>query len=501
MLRRAHEKLRDSLSWILVAIFCFLLSVLMTVRYVKYRARANHEAHWNKMFERGNTFAEANGRPGNNLLVSADASAVPLAIIQPGAAAEFRQIQLPWEDSQGSGGTLRHIDGCLPVGAGQDLLWQGGDLFLARSPNRLKRIWTTDEAGCEFGESGTVCFDGRYAWALANRDKGSPRLLVVAPETEQVSEFTAADGSLSPVHDLADTAKGFRLAMAPVSPGRICAIVKPWVNSSAVGADAGQSRPASANSFWLGTLDFEAPDRRTATRIPASAATQLFAWPVEMYALNDGSKRGVVVSRGGGYPHLVVAPDLRRIDVAKTAPSAGIQSSPAAVQYRAHDGAIWRMRDLQSVIPFPGTPALVRAGLPDVTEQVVLRQVPVGMLVSRKGSLYIIGERCWLLRGEGPEVEAIANEPPWQFDDFLNSNAVVTTTTSNTSAVLIQTSSISKPPPPPGRDPYVARFAFASEVFGVLVSASSPAGSGADDKVLYQLAISEQSNTPQGGSR
>ncbi|HWB14578.1 MAG TPA: hypothetical protein VG826_35465 [Pirellulales bacterium] len=493
--------------WILIAILCILTSVWATYRYLKDRTEAARQAHWNQVIERGDSFVAVNGAPAPaSMFAATDDFASPVAVRVPGPAAEFRRVELPWSDSQGASGLLKQIDGCLPLGEGRDLLWKGGELFLARSSDGARRVWAADEPGSEFGRRAAACFDGRYAWARLGRASRSPRLLVVDPQSEQVWQYTSPDGSLSAAPDLADEVGGaFDLAVTPVSPGKVCAIVKPRSYPAAVAEEPAKARPPApasrANAFWVGTFEFEAPDRRSAAPIPVPDKLDLFTWPVETYTLEHDSRTKVVVSRGARYSRLIIDPHQRRIDLAKLPLAGDFMPSLTAVQVAGHDGALWWMKSLRTFAlgaddaSILGTPALVRAALPDLAEGVALRKAPVGILVARRGSLYIIGERCWRLRGSGPEVEEIASEPPWQFDDFLNSNGIVTRTRGNTGPDISfsETYTISEPPPPPGRDPFLARLAFASEVFGFLISASQPAPEGepsqAPEEILYQFKV------------
>ena len=357
---------------------------------------------------------------------------------------------LAWSDARGGNGVLRQIDGCTPAGEGRDVIWQGGDLYVATAPNKLQRIWTTEEPGCAFGPHPSyICFDGRYVWAPLTRAAGCPSLIVVDPQTAQAWEYPygvddARHSGVPPC--VASAAQEYRLGVAPLSAGKVCVVIRSWQPPVAGGNPVGPATRApagadAATKVWFGTFEFIAADQAAVAEIPIDSALDLAVGPAEMLTLAVAERRAVIVGRGAHYPQLIVDPEARQVKPAASiiAERPGLTSLVVG-RFAVHDGAVWYMTSIRSLNTGPnpaaaanltgmifGRPALARAALPELKEEVVLREVPVGLVVSSQGSLQIIGERCWRLRDTGPELEAIAVEPPWQFDDYLNSSAILTT--------------------------------------------------------------------------
>jgi hypothetical protein len=204
---------------------------------------------------------------------------------------------------------------------------------------------------------------------------------------------------------------------------------------------------------------------------------------------------------------MIIDPEDRSVTVAKAAPSddsftfSSLKPSLSNCLIAAHEGAIWRMRSVRrmdfgssgapSKESILGTPVLVKSAFPELNEQAVMKDAPVGLLASTVETLYIIGERAWRLRGANPQIEALDVELPWLFDDYLHSNYIVEQNSASGPAPTTPFN-LSKPPPPPGRDSFVAQRVAPSEVFGLLVMALDPAKAAGDNGAVYQVSISAE---------
>ncbi|HEX7448570.1 MAG TPA: hypothetical protein VF306_13550 [Pirellulales bacterium] len=490
---------------ILIAILVVLVVVAGVFVYRQQKFKELHEAHWAKMADRAIHYTVANGGPGRGLGLTAEDVAAPVAESLPGPPIAINKRELPWTDGHAANGVLTRFDGCLPAGDDRDVIWQAADLYLATAPDKLKRVWTANLADGQFGrEQSYVCFDGRYLWAPLNRARGLPQLIVVDPQSEQVWEYTDPDGSLPGVTiQTSSTVHECRLAVAPVSPGKICAVARWWVPESQAGTDQPSGAPMSRGGvvrgeikFWMGTFEFDPPQQRAAVQFAVDSSIAMAAGPVEMTTLGRGSTMRIIVGRGGDLPQLIIDPEARRVSLAPSAPAQGMGTSPlSSGRFAIHDGAFWWMMNVSSLqvatglaAGFQGMPMLVTCGLPSLKEHVVLRQVPVGLLVSNGSDLHIIGDRCWRLRGTGPRLQELAGEPPWQFVDYahrgLNSGGA-----SGGNIVGIRDFMFMRTAAPVRGDLDGLRLVARSAVFGLLVSVTSAPGSAETHETMYELTI------------
>jgi hypothetical protein len=522
-------------TWVLVAILVVLIPLGGIVSYVRsVRAKA-HAAYWGAMSARGQAFEKANRPAGDSGATTSPTAAptalapsalsaltappelkAPAALQAAGPTATVKKLELAWTETSGASGVLKQIDGCLAIGTGRDVLWQGGDLYLVKAPDAVRRVSLGRRPGWAPSQVGQICFDGYYIWVLlagapgthddiGNGDAGPrsvstmlgrieapPYLLVVDPESEQTVAFTNADGSLPGGRQSPQfPAQEHWLALSPMAEGKVCAVVKPWglPAAPATGATPPSGSPLGGTNFWIATLQFGGGDQRAVTAIPAPPGMDLIGWPIDMISVVTDGKTRLVVPRGLTYPALIIDPETRSVTVAKTADKnesivlAAFGSSLSNCQIAAHDGALWRIKSV-----WFRAPVLVKSVLPDLNEQSVLKQMPVGLLASSGGDLFIIGERCWRLRGSGPRLEALGGEPPWQFDDYLHSNYIeeLQWETADGRNKMV---SLSKPPPTPGRDSFFAQRVAPSAVFGLLVMGIDPAKPSGDNGVIYQVTI------------
>lgn len=507
-------------TWVLVAILAVLIPIGGIVFYVRYARAKAHAEHWGAMAARGKAYQTANDPTGQGTATNSptflgappELAAAPAASPVAGPTAKVQRLELRWTDANGASGVLKQIDGCLPIGSGRDALWQGGDVYLAKAPDAVRRVSLGSRPGWAPSQVGQFCFDGRYIWVLlggapgaqddggngaagprsvslmAGRTETVPYVLVVDPESGQTVAFTNADGSLPgagqipqfPAHD-------YWLALSPVAEGKVCAVVKPWGLTAAAGTGAAPpSSPLGGTNFWIATFEFSAADQRTVVANPAPPGMDLTVWPIDLIPVVTEGKTRLVVPRELNYPALIIEPETRSVAVAKTAdkkqsivfPAYG--SSLSNCQIAAHDGALWRIRDHH--------PVLVKSALPDLNEQKgVLKKMPVGLLASSGGDLYVIGERIWRLRGSGPRLEALGGEPPWQFHDYLQSNYIEEQDSARPGWINAY-----PPPPIPGRDSFIAQRVAPSEVFGLLVMAVAPAQPMGDNGAIYQVSIAKE---------
>jgi hypothetical protein len=103
------------------------------------------------------------------------------------------------------------VVGWIPIGPKTDLLWGHHDLFVMTEPGVARAVWSDAQRSRASFES--VCFDGRYVWAVGRHGEG--RALVLDPATGKSWEATKADGLL-PMSRAA--------AVVPLGPGRACVI-------------------------------------------------------------------------------------------------------------------------------------------------------------------------------------------------------------------------------------------------------------------------------------
>lgn len=493
---------------VLVAILVVLIPVAVIVYYWQYAQAETHDKYLGGMFQRVEEFNEANDPAGARAAVPAPPElAAPVAAPIAGPTATVKRLELTWTDSQGTNGVLKQIDGCLPIGPGRDVLWRGSDLFLATAPDVVRRVSLSNQIDSTFNTAGQVSSDGQYVWVSFDRAQGPPRLVVVDPQSEKIVAFSNADGSLPGTEKTAQfPSQDYRLVLSPSSPGKVCAVVKPWGLEAAGGSRRATGSPSGSTNFWIATLQFDAAEGPGVAATPAPPGMDLMEWPIEMISFTALGQSRVVVTRGQSYPAIIIDPEDRTVTVAKSATSddsfafSSLKPSLSNCLIAAHAGAIWRMRsvhrmDLASLqVPSKesifGTPVLVSSDFPELKEQAALKETPVGLLASSGGDLYIIGERVWRLRGDS-RLEALGGEPLWQFDDYLYSNYIIEQN-SAAAAGPMKPLNVSKPPALSGRDSFVAQRVAASEVFGLLVMAIDPSKAAGENGAVYQVSIARQ---------
>ncbi|HVC96454.1 MAG TPA: hypothetical protein VND64_22405 [Pirellulales bacterium] len=320
-------------------------------------------------------------------------------------------------------GRLQAFDGCLPAGPGIDVVWAGNALFLMKQPGQLRLIW---QGGINWrfdtlvanAPRNHVCYDGRFVWAAPSTYGGAAaRLLVVDPQTEAVAEFTVEDG-LPQSRTIATGSflKQF-MAIAPLSPGKIC-----------VAGSFGQT--------WLAVATIEPPGRKSLKvfheardafdqeNTDQPKGTDVAFPPSFMFAFRDDSrgKRGprVIVGRGelqsaqpGEYPPLLI--DSEKLSVEALVPAAylelRLQSNYAARADACQDG----IYQVFGTAPPKFKPALFRSALPDFKPEAVLEDVPDGFVALTGEHLHIVGRDWWTCRIGDKEPRRVAESLPWWF--------------------------------------------------------------------------------------
>lgn len=368
-----------------------------------------------------------------------------------GPGGKIVPANLVWEDGFGGGGLLEDIDGCLPAGPGVDVVWSGGKLYLMKEKGRLKLLWQADSVHDHFrvphGGGTSVCFDGRYVWAALVRDRQSPLLVVVDPQTDQTRTLNeevgvpAAPNAPDTLH-FADQ----YLVVGPVQPGK--AFVASFAGSPPLAMiEFDPNQGVRVNAISVGA--------------PSVPAVQTGVAPVAVLNLTEPAaagqtpRRRIVIGHTVGAPlragPLVIDPDSLAAEIA-TSDNADLPfNSSRLVNY---EGALYWLDGLSTE---PPKAVLARAVLPRLEREFLFDDVPDGKPVLYGDRIALLGEKCWLWKPGEEHVEAVEVEVPWTFRGD----------------VLSQPAASKKPSP---REAWELFQVFASQHYGVLAKTIKTTG-------------------------
>ncbi len=306
----------------------------------------------------------------------------------------------------------RGISGLLAVGKGLDLVWTGDGLYLMKEKGKFRPLWRSPGVNdWAEGGFGSVCFDGRYAWASFVLNKKNPTLLVIDPEKEKVWDVSAAEGlPQAPVQELAEKFATAALVAAPLEPGRACTagafLGRAWVATATFD-------PATGKAAFK--IVHEARDTHDPTDKEQWARTTTAFAPFYIYTLTgtagaDGKPpRRVLIGRGGGsnfkvseHP-LTFDPDRGTVEVLK----ARIWNGPTRDRSATAGGAVYFMESY----PNPDSPNhplthVARVGFPGPDKAIVLAPLPpsVGQMsrtAVRGDKLHVVLEQHEVDFGKG----------------------------------------------------------------------------------------------------
>lgn len=328
----------------------------------------------------------------------------------------IREVEFAWQDGAGATGRIKSFGGCLPIEENIDVIW-GDGLYLMKQPGKLKRVY---KAPADYGidilvsNSGHahLCYDGKFIWAAfaSYRDK-QPFVVVVDPEQETLGQFTVADG-LPLARHMADGVNQRQLiAVAPLSPGKVCLagyFGQTWLAVAEFDGSTGKSVKVfhEAREAWDRTTQRQFSDIHLAFQ------------PTYMLRLSEaeGAVRRplILLGRGevdGACPPLVI--DVKTLAV-RTA-GVGVQLAPqipsSDTRNAIHDNGIYTVKP-----PSLGAqPALCRADLPQLEFKPVMEKVPPGFVTFVGDQVHIIGREWWTGRVADGKLHCLAKTLPWWY--------------------------------------------------------------------------------------
>lgn len=301
--------------------------------------------------------------------------------METSAAGLFEPVPLTYGVSKKTGKPAAMIlNGCIPLDGNVDCLVANTALFLMRQRDVAKRVWAADELNAY---SSHFCYDGRYVWFSVARTLKTPRLFVLDPETEKVHEIGESDGlPVVPPESAPSNRKVQVIAVAPLSPGRVCAagyFGKSWIGIVTFTPNEGKTvklihearelaQPDTPMQWYRTTLVFR-PLRMFTLTGPQGAARVL----IGREDMQDGSLPQVRL-----YP-LLADPVASSIEVMKD-PLSRVDEGQAL------DGAFY----------YTGPDnQLVKLTYPGNVKSVLMNGVPYGRVVLAGDDLHVLTKGEW----------------------------------------------------------------------------------------------------------
>ncbi len=358
---------------------------------------------------------------------SARASEVPTAPAPPLASLAgstrtvvCRPLTFSTEDADGKQGAAHQILGCLPAGDGVDVVWSPRDIYVMKEKGKLSRVFSYDTGFIQFDEP---CYDGRFAWVPARSVVDPPFLVVIDPVGERAWKITTADGlPFASQSELPPHTAQF-LNVAPIGPGRICAVGafgRTWL--AIVAFDPGGRK--SVEVFHEAREVAPEPPPNDPTPDDLWKSTALAFRPRYMVTLTGpradgaGPARRILLGRSARHYQpasshpLLIDPDTKTVQVVNENVDV-YQGKP----FDVHRGEFYWNEEPHVMRRDPSPKRnLYRLGLPDLVKRPVLRDLlEEGRVASLGDRIAVLGTR-WMesdLSGEGAAPPATS--VPWYF--------------------------------------------------------------------------------------
>ena len=335
-----------------------------------------------------------------------------------GPKAKIAPVHLAWQGAGGRGGLLEDVEGCLPAGAGIDVVWNRGQLYLMKKKGRLELVFSADSNNDKFRPSDaggtTVCFDGRFVWAALKRLQKTPQLIVLDPQSGQTWTLGVEEG-LPIENDPRSQPSSF--VIGPVAPGKACIAISSGPEQLALvefDAKTG-ARFETLSSDKVVQLDDSASPSPEHSKTLTGAAFR----PVAVFNLappGDARSQRIAVSCSSnrsvfGGP-LLIDPQTRSIEAA-----ASDASSMAVNNSRALSVA-GSMYWTEKTTDEPPRIVLVRAAAPKLEEEFVFDGVTEGHPVAYNDRIAFLGDQCWLWKPGERQIESLDVQVPWLYQPF-----------------------------------------------------------------------------------
>ena len=334
-----------------------------------------------------------------------------------GAKAKIVPVHLAWQGA-GRGGLLEEIDGCLPAGAGIDVVWNRGQLYLMKNKGRLDLVFSADGVNDRFHASdagGTsVCFDGRYVWAALSRYRQTPLVIVLDPQSGQSWPLGVGEGL--PIGD-DPRFQPSSFVIGPVAPGKVCLAARSGPGQLALAEfDAQTGAKFEALSFDnVVPLDGSAPQNLEYLKRQTGEAFR----PVAIFNLappGDARSRRIAVScashRNAFSGPLLIDPQTRSIEAAASDASGTAVNNSRALSVAG--SLYWTERTTDE----PPRIVLVRASAPKLDEEFLFDGVPEGHPVAYNDRIAFLGDECWLWKPGERQIESLDVQVPWLYQPF-----------------------------------------------------------------------------------
>jgi hypothetical protein len=309
-------------------------------------------------------------------------------------------VSLNFVDDPGNRGEIRALQGVLPCGPDCDVLWNGSSVYLMKERGRAKYLFS-DGIGFAIG---SAVFDGRYVWLTTDARKDVPRVRVLDPRTEQVWDLTIDHGL--PLHP------------PEGRPGSYVHAIR-----AAAVAEGQAILVGGFGRTWMARVNFDPAGKHEVTvfsesRLVSEQRLSSYDYrPSDYAAFTPQYAYSLVGNDGSGKPMDRILLGMLEHNASMLLDPGQLNTTYVASRWPLHDGF-----DIhEGRIYYVGSPRnnftkihLLRSDASSRDAEVVLTDVPPGMVVIQGEMLNIVGRHWWRGRLADGQLENLG-QVPWRY--------------------------------------------------------------------------------------